>query len=758
MKKIIPFLALLLTFSAINAQSTIAEIRAYADANIPTVDGNVADYDIEFTVSGIALNGSELGPIRYIRDATGSMAIYDGSSLADVQLGDEVTVTGNLIEFAGLLEISGIPEANVTIVSTGNPTPDPEIIPIAGMEEANEGKLVQLFGVTFQDPDVFAGNSNYTIEDGDGNTGQLRVSNGSPLVGTGIPVGPIDITGILGQFNATYQLLPRTIADFNLGGAPGFAAALAPNDFSATTVDFNIQTGGAGDLVFAYGTDPANLDQSFEMADFSNDHIFEITDLNPGEIYFYQVTTTSETGESSVSNVLSFGTVSESTGVIKAFFNNPVDVSVSTGTDATYTNNSLGDTIVHYINNATESIDIAAYNIGNTTGIITALNEAYANGIEVRMVLNADINQAVLDIIEIDPTNISTRPPANADSFGEMHNKFISIDANSDDPNAAYVMTGSTNFTNDQVRIDPNNLVLIQDQTLAKAYSLELSEMLGGTFGADKSIIDVPTEFKIGGDRVELYFSPNGNLDNIFDDAIASAETDLYFAIFSFTVRGVAYEIEDVNDSGVQVGGVMNNSCDVDNFDNDPAEILQEADLSVGLVGNESAKLLHHKYMVIDQGNPGSDPMVITGSANWSSNGFYNSDENVVIIHNASLANQFYQEWKARFDETAVCDQIEEPMDTMVVDTMVAIQQLAAGQIDFAVYPNPVRDHVFFSLDSQINDNVTVRLVDLRGQVLYTKDLEVNPGNKVYQLNLSAMNPGVYFIQANGVSQKIVLQ
>ena len=45
------------------------------------------------TITGIVTNGDELGPIRYIEDATAGIALYDPGALVGVVRGDEVTVT-----------------------------------------------------------------------------------------------------------------------------------------------------------------------------------------------------------------------------------------------------------------------------------------------------------------------------------------------------------------------------------------------------------------------------------------------------------------------------------------------------------------------------------------------------------------------------------------------------------------------------------------------------------------------------------------
>ena len=85
-----------------------------------------------------------------------------------------------------------------------------------------------------------------------------------------------------------------------------------------------------------------------------------------------------------------------------------------------------------------------------------------------------------------------------------MHNKFIVGDA--DYVESAFVLTGSTNMTTENLNSDRNNVIVLEDQSLARAYRLEFEEMFSGVFGADKTI-NTPKKFVVGGSPVELYFS-----------------------------------------------------------------------------------------------------------------------------------------------------------------------------------------------------------------------------------------------------------
>lgn len=184
----------LLALSA-SAQSNIADARTFALGQ--TV-----------TITGVAMNGSELGSIRYIQDATAGLAAFSG--LSGISRGDSLTVTGPLIEFSGLLEIS--PTSSVTDHGAAVYTFPALQIPIPSAGEALESQLVEIQNVTFVQTGNFAANTTYQITDG-GNTLDVRVNTATNLVGTAIPSGTITIRGLMGQFNTNYQIVPRDLND-----------------------------------------------------------------------------------------------------------------------------------------------------------------------------------------------------------------------------------------------------------------------------------------------------------------------------------------------------------------------------------------------------------------------------------------------------------------------------------------------------------------------------------------------------------------
>lgn len=179
----------------------------YAQEDISDARNNYA-VGQTVTVRGVATNGSELGSIRYLQDASGAIAAY-GSSLSGVGRGDSISVTGVLMDFNGLLELSPV-NSHQNIQNVGIPLAP--AIPITLVNESIESRLIKLENVTFVESGSFVGNTNYNVTDGT-NTLQVRITNGTNLVGAAIPAGAVTLTGLVGQYQTNYQILPRDLND-----------------------------------------------------------------------------------------------------------------------------------------------------------------------------------------------------------------------------------------------------------------------------------------------------------------------------------------------------------------------------------------------------------------------------------------------------------------------------------------------------------------------------------------------------------------
>ncbi len=335
---------------------------------------------------------------------------------------------------------------------------------------------------------------------------------------------------------------------------------------------------------------------------------------------------------------------------ITCYFNRPVTTSLSTGPQAGYLNGTFADTIAAYINRATQSIDVCLYNYTATSNsyvarIATAINAAAARGVQVRWIYNnvASTLNTGLSLVSSQVPRFSA-PDLNGYI---MHNKFMVIDVNAPDTNLAVVLTGSCNWSDQQTIFDDNNLIFIRSKQVALAFYREFNQMWGGTgplpdssaarFSRNKQRSQ-QTTFNVNGTLVEVYFSPRDSLGVQLEHTISTADHDLFFGIFAFTDFSISDSLKNKFNRGVQVRGIMDNwSNNTSAFSN-----LVPA-LGENVVIQSGSNDFHTKALIVDALQPASDPQVFSGSFNWTAAAQFSNDENTVIIHDAAIANQYYQ-------------------------------------------------------------------------------------------------------------------
>ncbi|MFM2049189.1 MAG: hypothetical protein RI955_1737, partial [Bacteroidota bacterium] len=593
------------------------------------------------TITGIVTNGAELGgTIRYIQDATGGAAVY-GTSMAAFNRGDSITVSGTLTQYNGLMELT-VP--NATLATASHPSPNPVVgTTNATFIEANEGRLVRLNGVMFTSSGNFSGNKNYDITQSGNNTEDIRINGSSNLVGTPIPNVPVDVVGILSEYNVgtytgtSYQLILRDVNDIMyIGNPPVLLTSLIQSNITKTSFDVSFKTQNNGNTIVKYGLTPTALTSVAQSATLTTNHTVSLSGLNPATVYYVQGFSVSATNDTSKSNVQAMITESNSSGKMIAYFNNPVDNSKAQhGNMAMYLPNTFDDSLIAFFNAAVSTLDIAIYNVDNNLGVITAINNAVTRGVQVRLVCNQTVNTSLFTTPYIYQT------PATHPTY--MHNKFIIRDVAS--PSLATVLTGSTNWTQQQLQTDQNNIVIIQDQSLAKGYQVEFDEFYIDHKYSNLKSNNSPHEFKIGGKRVEVYFGPTDNYLAEVKKHIATANYEVYVAMSSFTRTEISYTIVDsaVKKNGAYFAGVSDNGATTaavqNSFKNNSVD-------SMRISGNSG--VFHHKYIIIDPNDVCSDPMVITGSSAISNNAESFNDENTIIIHDSTIANLYYQEFSQR--------------------------------------------------------------------------------------------------------------
>ena len=334
---------------------------------------------------------------------------------------------------------------------------------------------------------------------------------------------------------------------------------------------------------------------------------------------------------------------------IKCYFNRPVNNALSTGVNAVYLNGSFPDTIVAYINRAKYTLDIAMYNYVSKSGdalskYATAVNNAKNRGVKVRWVYDGSSSNTGLTLLD---TAIHTIGSPTSSSYGIMHNKFVVIDVNSPDTTDQWVLTGSCNWTSQQITTDYNNLIFFQSKSIAQLYYSEFNKMWGGTgpvpdttlskFGPMKTT-SAQHLFTVNGTPVEVYFSPKDTTAKHLKSMISAATNELFFGIYTFTDNAIANLINTRLTAGISIKGIM----DVFSKSYSPYTTLTPT-LGANMIVYNGAGLYHNKILLKDALHPSSDPAVLTGSFNWSTAAQTKNDENTVIVHDPAIANQYYQ-------------------------------------------------------------------------------------------------------------------
>lgn len=716
-----------------------------AQTNIQDARTNYSEGQ-QVTVEGTVTNDSTLGPVRYIQDSSAGIAIYGPSTVAPAaQIGDSIRVTGKLKVYNGLLEID--PVSSFSVLDSNRQLPNPKSITPAQLGESTEGELVKLNNVSFAAGGDTFSNSEYSFT-ANGEQGAIYLRQGHPLIGDFIPISSVDLRGISSQFtfsqppNDGYQVLPIDKNDIITQSSFLFTSRVRQQNITPTSFELTWGTELQASSNIEYGLTPSLELGHQGMNNSTKNHVFQLTGLSPATFYYVRVYSV-RNGDTLRSSTGLYSTASQSSGEIKAYFNQPVATKYATTTDATYLKDTFNDTIAAYIDRAQTSVDLSIYNTADAT-IVDAINAAEARGVQVRFIAGGSTANTGLSNLN-SGVKLLKRP---AGSSGIMHNKFVLIDAGS--TKSSHVITGSTNFTRGNLFDDPNNMVILQDKAIAQAYELEFEEMWGADganpnankakFGSSKSD-NTPHRFQVGDDLVKLYFSPSDRVTERIKDAIATVDQEMQFATLSFTRDDLGQAIIDKNNTfGIDVKGIIENTGD---------QGTEYEKLDTNLVDVQSHQnkpnIMHHKYAIIDQGAVNSNPKVVTGSHNWSNAAEFNNDENTLIIHDDTLANHFYQEFMARF--------------TGESDTATGVAEPQVKQ-QLSVYPNPASEHLRIQWQRPVKRDSRLRLLSVDGAVM--RNATVDRGQSQTVLDVTELPSGIYFLscqkESSTVYRKVVVE
>ncbi|MDB5233054.1 MAG: hypothetical protein JWR44_47 [Hymenobacter sp.] len=769
MKKftLLALLACATAWHAAEAQTviTIAAARAMAPATNTTQGPTV-------TVTGTVTNGNELGSsvsiIRYIQDRTAGIGVYTtggatGPLVSALVPGDSIIVTGGLKSFRGLLEID--PITSITVVAGNRPLPAPVVFTAANatsaFAEQYEGQLVRLNGLTSVNTlagasvSAFSANTVYKLNNNATLATYVPTNSNGPdgLIGKPSPTGTFDAVGIMSQYSSSatsmtggYQLLNRKYADFIQGTTPNLTSTPFPTNITTTSFTVNFNTQNSGDSQVLYSTSPtlSSATTVTTSGQTGTAHTVALSGLQPATIYYVQAVSVNATGRSE-SRVIPMVTASLSSGRMKTYFTNTVDNTLALpNNNAVYLpSGHVADTLAAYISKAQQTLDITIYN-WNSPVILAAVNAAHARGVAVRVIYEDDNSN--FSIAQLTAAIPRIFRPAQTGSSGSsiMHNKFVVIDANNTNPNRPMVWTGSTNWTAAQLSSDRNNVVTIQDQSLARVYTVEFNEMWGsatatpGTplFGSRKTD-NTPHYLVIGGRRVESWFSPTDNVNARLIETVRTADFDLHVLSMLVTRADIGRAIADqvtLRNIGQCSDGLTNDTSGVAGF------VFRTIRSGMGqryLLDNIGG-IMHHKTLIVDASAPQSDPTVFVGSHNWTASADTENDENTLVIHDQRITNQYYQEYAARIAS-------QNNPAVVACRIVLATKNGTVQASTLQAYPNPTRGSFQLHLASTSARTASIVLRDATGRVVLTQTQPLTGADLT--IDATSLKSGLYMVQ-----------
>ncbi|HMZ25418.1 MAG TPA: phospholipase D-like domain-containing protein, partial [Saprospiraceae bacterium] len=207
----------------------------------------------------------------------------------------------------------------------------------------------------------------------------------------------------------------------------------------------------------------------------------------------------------------------------------------------------------------------------------------------------------------------------------------------------------------------------------------------------------------------------------------AKADFNLRFAIYTFTSDALANAIIERKKANLIIRGITDNNTD----NSGKLTYLQQN--GVDVIDHLPSSLMHHKYAVLDAEYQDSDPVVITGSHNWTWSADNINDESTMFIHDMDIAKLYVAEFNSRYCELA-------PWDCNLLDVKEYVNA------DIKIFPSITSGLV--QLQSNGNNRITsIFIADQIGRpVYYTKStLEMN-----LHMDISFLQPGIYFITVSG--------
>lgn len=312
---------------------------------------------------------------------------------------------------------------------------------------------------------------------------------------------------------------------------------------------------------------------------------------------------------------------------IQVYYNSPINKKLESNSST-----PISKALLVEINKAKHSIDFAIYGLRNQTEILNALIKAKKRGVRIRGIVDKDTkNNNYYSSTNLLYNYFDIHDDYKKSASYIMHNKFFIFDKQR-------IFTGSTNISDSGTGgYNANVSTVIEQSSIAKAYTNEFNQMYQGAFHRKKVNLLASNTFSINGSKVNLYFMPNSpKINESIVPLINQARSTINVAIFYLTHKGFTQALINAHKRGVKINIILDASAARNRY------VTHKQLRSKGIalkVENWGGKM-HMKSLCIDRSILG------VGSMNFTKAGEEKNDENMLIIHNATLARQYDTNFK----------------------------------------------------------------------------------------------------------------
>ncbi len=134
----------------------------------------------------------------------------------------------------------------------------------------------------------------------------------------------------------------------------------------------------------------------------------------------------------------------------------------------------------------------------------------------------------------------------------------------------------------------------------------------------------------------EVFFSPKGGCTEAVVGELGKARTNVVVQAYSFTSAPIAKALVDAHKRGVKVQVILDKGQRTQNYSS--ADFLAHAGIPTFIDAKHA--IAHNKVMVID------GVTILTGSFNFTTAAEKSNAENLLVIHDPSLAAKYAENWK----------------------------------------------------------------------------------------------------------------